>query len=64
MCWGLFFNFIEETPTQMFSGKYWEVCKKKNIFEEHLRTPASEETLGSDWLGLSFWRGAFKTILT
>ena len=30
-------------------------------FEEHLRTAASEETIGSDWIGLSFWRVAFKT---
>ena len=29
--------------------------------EEHLHMPASEETLGSDWLGRSFWRIAFKT---
>ena len=33
-------------------------------FEEHLRTAASEKTLESDCLGLSFWRVAFKTTLT
>ena len=32
--------------------------------EEHLRTAASEVTLESDSLGLSFWRVIFKTILT
>ena len=47
----------------MFSCKYWEISQK-TCFEEHLRTPASEETLWSDWLGLSFWRVAFKNIQT
>ena len=32
--------------------------------EEHLRTAASEVTLGKDCLVLSFWKVAFKTILT
>ena len=51
------------TPTQMFSCEYREISK--NIrFEEHVRTAASDETLGSDSLGLSFWRIALKTILT
>ena len=37
----------------MFSCEYCEISK--NIyFEEHLRTAASEVTLGSDCLGLSF----------
>ena len=31
-------------------------------FEEHLRTAASEETLGCDCLGLSFCRVAFCNI--
>ena len=47
----------------MFSCEYCEISK--NIyFEEHLRTAASEVTLGSDCLGFSFWTVAFKTILT
>ena len=47
----------------MFSCEYCEISK--NIyFEEHLRTAASEVTLGSDYLGFSFWTAAFKTILT
>ena len=33
-------------------------------FEEHLRTAVSEETLGGNFLGPSFWRVALKTILT
>ena len=36
----------------------------KTYFEEHLCTSAAAEILGSNWLGLSFWRGAFKTIYT
>ena len=47
----------------MFSCKYWEISKS-TCFEEHLRTAASEETSGSDCLGLSFWRVALKAILT
>ena len=47
----------------MFSREYCEISK--NIyFEEHLRTAASEVTLGNDCLGLSFWTAAFETILT
>ena len=47
----------------MFSREYCKISK--NIyFEEHVRTPPSEVTLGSDCLGLSFWTAAFKTILT
>ena len=38
-------------PTQMFSCEYREISKKI-YFEEHLRTAASEVTLGSDCLGL------------
>ena len=53
----------KETPTQMFSCEYWKISKSTYL-EEHLRTAASEVTLGSDCLGLSFWRIAFKTILT
>ena len=52
-----------KTPIRMFSCEYWEISKN-TYFEEHLRTAASEETLGSDCLGLSFWRVAFKTTLT
>ena len=47
----------------MFSCEYYEISKK-TYFEEHLCTAASEETLGSDCLGLSYSRVAFKTILT
>ena len=46
----------------MFSCEYWE-SSKNTYFEEHLRTSASEVALGSDCLGLSFWRAAFKTML-
>ena len=35
------------------SCQYWEISKN-TYFEEHLRTAASEETLGSDYLGLFF----------
>ena len=35
---------------------------KNTCFEEHLHMAASEETLGSDCLGLSFWRVALMTI--
>ena len=37
---------------------------KNTYFEEHLRMAASEVTLGSDCLRLSFWKVAFKAILT
>ena len=47
----------------MFSCEYWEISKN-TYFAEHLRTAVSEETLGSDCLGLSFWRITFKTILS
>ena len=56
-------TFIKKTTSQMFSCEYCEISKN-TYFEEHLHTAASEETLGSDCLGLSFWRVAFKTILT
>ena len=46
-----------------FSCEYWEISKN-TCFEEHLHMAASEETLGKDCLGLSFWRVALKTILT
>ena len=45
------------------AGRKTEISEN-TYFEEHLRTAASEETLGCDCLGLSFWRVAFKTILT
>ena len=51
--------FSLETPTQMFSCEYSEISKK-TYFKEHLRTAASELTLGSDCLGLCFWLVAFK----
>ena len=38
----------------MFSCEYWEISKN-SCSEEHLLTAASEVTLGSDCLGLSFW---------
>ena len=57
LCWSLF--QIKKTRTQMFSCEYWEISKN-TYFEEHLRTAASEETLESDCLGLSFWRVPFK----
>ena len=47
---------------QMFSFEYCKISKKTR-FEEHLHT-ASEVILGSDYLELSFWAVAFKTILT
>ena len=50
------------TPAQMFFCEYWEVSK--NTYFEEQRTALSEVTLGSDSLEISFWRVAFKTILT
>ena len=47
----------------MFSCEYCEISKN-TYFEEHLRTAASEVTLGIDYLGISFWTDSFKTILT
>ena len=47
----------------MFSCEYWKISKKTYL-EEYLRTAASEVTLGSDSLEVSFWRIAFKTVLT
>ena len=46
----------------MLSCEYWEISKN-TYFEEHLRTAAPDVTLGSDCLGLSFWRVACKTTL-
>ena len=43
----------------MFFYEYCEISKN-TYFEEHLRTAASEVTLGSDCLGFSFWTVAFK----
>ena len=54
---------FERPGTQVLSCEYWKSCKDTYIYE-HLRTAASEVTLGSDCLGLSFWRVIFKTILT
>ena len=47
----------------MFSCEYWKISKNTYL-EEHLRTATSKMTLGSDCLGLSCWRIAFKTVLT
>ena len=47
----------------MFSCEYWKISKN-TYFKEYMHTAASEVALGSDCLGLSFWRVAFKTILT
>ena len=47
----------------MFYCEYSEI-PKNTYFEEYLHTAASEVTLGSDCLRLSFWTVAFKTILT
>ena len=58
----LFCNFIKKRLQHMFSCEYWKISKNTYL-EEHLRTAASEVTLGSDCLGLSFWRIAFKTVL-
>ena len=55
--------YYREAPRQMFSCEYWKISKNPYL-EEHLRTATSEVTLGSGFLGLSFWRIAFKTILT
>ena len=52
-----------EAPTQMFYCEYCEISKN-TYFEEHLRTAASEVTLGGDCLGFSFWTVALKIILT
>ena len=49
--------------SQEKTGEYCEISKN-TYYEEHLRTAASEETLASACLGLSFWRVAFKTILS
>ena len=38
--------YLKETTTQILSCRYWGISKK-TYFEEHLCTPASEETLGS-----------------
>ena len=43
----------------MFSCEYCKISKN-TYFEEHLRTAASEVTLGSDCLGRSFWTVASK----
>ena len=47
----------------MFFCEYRKISKN-TYFEEDLRTAASEVTLESDCLGLSFWTVAFKTNLT
>ena len=50
-----------DSNTDVFC-EYCEISMN-TYFEEHLRTAASELTLGSDSLGVSFWTVAFKTIL-
>ena len=64
MCWNRPVTLLKrDSTTDVFPvniGKFL----KKTYFEEHLRPPASEETLRSDWLRLSFWRIAFKNIQT
>ena len=47
----------------MLSCEYWEISKN-TYFEEHLPTAGYEVTLEGDCLGHSFWRVAFKNILT
>ena len=54
-------NLLKKTPIQMLSCEYCKICKS-TYFEEHMA--ASEKTLGSDCLGISFWGVTFKTILT
>ena len=56
-------TLLKRDSNTVFSSEYWEISKN-TYFEEHPRTTASEVTLGSDCLGLSFWRVAFKTIQT
>ena len=51
-------NFIKKS----LQHKFFPVNIAK--FEEHVRTAASDVTLGSDCLGLPFGTVAFKTILT
>ena len=55
--------YYKETPIQMFSLEHWKISKSTYL-EDHLCTAASEVTLGSDCLELSFRRIAFKTMLT
>ena len=55
--------YQKDTPTQVFSCEYSEISKN-TYFEEHVRTAASEVSLESDCLGLSFCTVTFKTILT
>ena len=47
----------------MFSYEYCEVSKNTYL-EEHRVVATSEVTLGSDCLGVSFWKVVFKTFLT
>ena len=49
------------TLTQMFFYKHCEILRAP--IEEHLHTAASEVSLGSHCLRLSFWTVVFKTIL-
>ena len=56
-------NFIKKRYQHIFSFEYCEISRN-TYFEEHLRTAASEVTLGTDCLGLFFWTVAFKTVLT
>ena len=57
-------NFIKKRLQYIFFSCECYETSKSTYFEERLRTAASELTLGSDCLGLSFWAVAFKTILT
>ena len=43
----------------MFTCEYWKISKN-TCFEEHLRTAASEVTLGNDCLGLFFQESLFQ----
>ena len=45
------------------SCEYCEISKS-TFFQEHLYTAASEVSIGSDYLGLSFWAVAFKILLS
>ena len=43
----------------MLTCEYWKISKN-TCFEEHLRTAASEVTLGNDCLGLFFQESLFQ----
>ena len=52
-----------DSTSDDFSCEYCEIYKN-TYFQEHLRTFASEVTLGSDCLGLASSTATLKTILT